>query len=149
VNTSQEYPLETVAQLLTHKYDTTLDVLRQGGARIDFIPREEARSSFFHGISRSIVTRFKALLQTQITPQVNPALPPDAVVSVITDEHRQLVTYCRGYFVSTHQAFGYSTPARRSIGPGWYMFGIYTNYGPKFMDILFEVPAQTEIDLKP
>jgi hypothetical protein len=114
------------------------------GLSLGLMNRDEANSSFLRGIAGSILTRFFS--SNQATDNDRP--PPTTVVSVITDEQRQLVMYCKGYFFSTEQAFAYSNPASRAVNSGWYMFGLHTARGPRFMEVLFEVPPTTEVRLE-
>lgn len=107
------------------------------------IRQEDATSSFFCGLSNFFLTRWGALRHK--APQDGP--PPGELVSVETGQDRQLVLHTRGYFLSTSALFAYSTPARRFITHGTYVFGIHTPNGPWFLDVLFDVPPHTEIYL--
>jgi hypothetical protein len=73
--------------------------------------------------------------------------PPSEEFTITTDEGNQEVLFATGYFVSTRQGFGISTPARRKLEWGPYMFGINKRGEPAFSDTVWTVPAVLSIHL--
>jgi hypothetical protein len=137
------YQSDQVFNAVANKYRHGIQLANTSGLSVGSMDKDQAKLSFFSGIASSIITRFFSSNQAP-----DDGGPPPAVVSVTTDAERQLVLYCKGYFFSTEQAFAYSNPACRAIDRGWYMFGLHTARGPRFMDVLFEVPPHTEVRLE-
>lgn len=73
--------------------------------------------------------------------------PPEAVFTVTTDSSRVEVLFAKGYFISTRQGFGFSTPARRPLPWGGYIFGHTQSGAARFVDTLWTVPDVQEIHL--
>ncbi len=117
----------------------------RAGFRIVRQDLPEARGSFFRGISQAVAARWRFFKQQTVQGS---DLPPLCEVSVSTTVGDQNVLCSKGYFLSTRQGFGRSTPARRKLRLGCYCFGIETKDGePDFSDILWEVNAHTEVHL--
>jgi hypothetical protein len=137
------YHSNRIYKAVADKYRNGIQLANTSGLSVASMDRDQAKLSFFMGIASSIITRFFSSNQPP-----DDGGPPPTLVSVTTDKERQLVLYCKGYFFSTEQAFAYSNPASRAIDRGWYMFGLHTARGPRFMDVLFEVPPHTEVRLE-
>jgi hypothetical protein len=72
---------------------------------------------------------------------------PGVEIIVETEKDGQLVMYSRAWFFSTSLAFEYSTPARRWLPDGWYMFGLHSGDRTRWLEVPFEVPVTTRVQL--
>lgn len=73
--------------------------------------------------------------------------PPSDLFTVTTDHDREEVLFAKGYFFSTTQGFGFSTPACRTVEHGNYTFGIRRHSGPIFSETVWSVPEVMSIHL--
>jgi hypothetical protein len=73
--------------------------------------------------------------------------PPSDEFEITTDLPRQEVLFATGYFISTRQGFGISTPAKRRLEWGSYIFGINMAGELRFSDTLWTVPDVRSIHL--
>lgn len=69
----------------------------------------------------------------------------DTIVN--TRHDGETVLFCKGYFVSTVEGFGRSSPAIRAIIPGRYIFGVKRPEGYRFDDTLWTCPTTLDLDI--
>lgn len=81
------------------------------------------------------------LIATMATNGSNSPVP----TVVDTNRAGDQVLYAKGYFASTQQGFGRSTPARSHLLPGRYGFGIMDGQNPRFDPVLWSVPYHGNI----
>lgn len=74
--------------------------------------------------------------------------PPSDDFIVTTDEPMIEILFATGYFISTRQGFGISTPAIRRLKWGPYIFGMNISGHYKFSETLWVVPDVHEIHLR-
>ena len=144
---------EDLRQIIEIRYEATSRLLLDAGLQVDTVSQKDATASFFRGLSSFFLTRWGAV-RHQPPPEEPNKGPPDGppageFVTITTDQDRQLILHTRGYFLSTRSFFAYSTPGRRFVAHGSYLFGLQTSNGPRFLDVLFDVPPHTEIYLPP
>ena len=73
--------------------------------------------------------------------------PPPNLFEVTTDSVGVEIVYSVGYFISTKRGFGFSTPARRELRWGPYLFGTCIGGNIEFSDTLWAVPDVSSIHL--
>lgn len=73
--------------------------------------------------------------------------PPPGPFEVTTDSPGIEILYSKGYFVSTTQGFGFSTPARKELRWGQYLFGTCVGGSTTFSDTLWTVPETQSIHI--
>ena len=74
--------------------------------------------------------------------------PPTNVFTVTTNSHGVQLLFAIGFFVSTQQGFGISTPASRHLPWGQYTFGYKQGSKVRFDNIVWKVPDVTNIHMK-
>ncbi|MGU3468825.1 hypothetical protein ACLBXO_28670 [Methylobacterium sp. C33D] len=114
--------------------------VHQTGLPIQYQDPKSAKKSFIKILSSFLFDR------SAPDKNVN-VIPPSEEFTVNTDEAGIQVLFATGYFISTRQGFGISTPAKRALHWGPYLFGWYNAGGAKFSDIIWTVPNQVEIYL--
>jgi hypothetical protein len=73
--------------------------------------------------------------------------PPSEEFKVTTDDPNQEILFATGYFISTRQGFGISTPAIRKLPWRPYIFGINKRRELLFSDTVWTVPDVLSIHL--
>ncbi|MQA19185.1 hypothetical protein [Rugamonas rivuli] len=93
---------------------------------------------------KAFAERLGELLEKHAVGGIGNSEPPHSPFEVTTDSAGVEIVYSIGYFVSTKQGFGFSSPAKRELEWGSYLFG--TNIGGviNFGDTLWPVP---DVDL--
>ena len=110
------------------------------GLRVRVAATKEAASTFSDIVGTIIARRASAKSVS--------AAPPAEVVTVTTDSDRVEVLFATGYFISTGQGFGFSTPAQRSLPWGAYIFGHRQGGSAQYEDTLWAVPSVDRIHLR-
>jgi hypothetical protein len=90
----------------------------------------------------------KILSKRATTATNSGSAPPHAAFSVVTNTPNIEVMYATGYFVSTQQGFGFSTPALKSLPWGNYIFGTKIKSITTFSDTIWVVPLDNYTKLE-
>lgn len=110
------------------------------GLQVGMAPTKEVTDTFSELLGNIVARRLK---DTKLAV----GIPPESVFTVTTDTAGVEVLFSTGYFISTSRGFGFSTPARRRLPWGGYIFGHRRSGAPKFVDTLWTVPDVLEIHL--
>lgn len=105
------------------------------------IDTEEARRSFLDVISYVIGRRVSGPADR------NNNGPPSDEFEITTDLPNEEILFSTGFFVSTEQGFGISTPATRRLEWGVYTFGINRGGSRKFSQTAWTVPDVLSVHL--
>jgi hypothetical protein len=101
-------------------------------------PASESERVFTDMLSEIVGRRFGG------TTNVAGSAPPTAPFEVTTNSPGVEVLYADGFFLSTARGFGYSTPAKRLLTYGTYIFGHNTPTGADFAGgQLWNVPGDS------
>jgi hypothetical protein len=114
----------------------------QSGLSVKEIDYDQAKKSFMDILSEFLFRR-----GSETNTEVN-FDPPEEDFTVETDEPKIEILYATGYFISTRQGFGISTPATKRLKWGPYIFGMNKPNGFKFSETLWVVPDVKNIYLR-
>jgi hypothetical protein len=108
------------------------------------LPAENAEAGFVYG------AKLDADIRAPFSPPApldQKEEPPRARVAVETRRPNLTVVFTHGYFDSSLEQFGISTPAVRSVAYGRYRFGIEVKGFHCFQESLVSVPEQLKVSL--
>jgi hypothetical protein len=113
----------------------------QANLNARFVSRDEATQNSVDVLSDMITGRASHPAQREDDE------PPSEEFVVTTDDTNQEILFATGYFISTKQGFGISTPATRRLQWGSYSFGINKRGRPIFSETVWTVPDVLSIHL--
>lgn len=134
---------------LLDDYRRTVERLEIGGLQVAPMDPAALREAFVDRLAE-FATVADPLHGTGIGPP-----PPNLRLGsgglILTEVHtrrpRDTVLVRRGYFASTGEGFGLSTPAYGELPPGRYSFGIRDGGRDRFDDVIWTCPARVELPL--
>jgi hypothetical protein len=121
--------------------DYIITEARRANLQVKLTDRREATRNFIDVLSEFIATRASRSVHREDDD------PPSEDFKITTDEANQEILFATGYFISTKQGFGISTPAMRKLQWGTYIFGINKRREIRFSDTPWTVPDVLSIHL--
>jgi hypothetical protein len=131
-----------VRDWLTRQLTARSEHVRHSGLQVRLFSTTEMTNAFTDLVSDVIVRRIGVNTDSNNGPASD-------MFTVETDSQGVEVLFCLGVFLSTAEGFGISTPARRRLPWGYYMFGAMIHGHPDFSNsMVWKVPDTTSYRLK-
>lgn len=104
---------------------------------------DEAYAAFISGIARVLYYR-----RNRLDDNTRPDPPVRCRVTITTRENLRRILYAKGYFISTVDNFGTSTPAQRRLPSGYYLFGMLVRGVARYEQYVWQIDEDIVIPLE-